>query len=369
MENKDVYFMNKAINLARLARGNTKTNPLVGAVIVKNNTIIGEGYHKYFGGEHAEEDAINNAVESVYGSTLYVTLEPCSHIGKRNACCDLIIKNKIKKVVIGSRDINPKVNGIEKLKKAGIEVVTGVLEKECNDLNRVFFHSIKNKMPYVVLKSAMSLDGKIATKTSDSKWITSSESRKSGRMLRGYLDGILVGINTILKDDPSLNTRIDNLRDPVRIIVDSKLRIPIDSKVLNIKSSAKTIIFTTKYYDLEKYNLLKDKENVEVIIVNEKDNKVDLSEILKVLYEKDISSILLEGGGNLNYSMLKENLVNRVYFYIAPMIIGGKDAKTSVEGDGIERIKDGFNINITSIEKIDRDILVIGDVENVYRNS
>lgn len=366
--------MKRAIDLAKLARGRTKTNPLVGAILVKNNKILGEGYHECYGKEHAEENAINNAIRNLNGediesSTLYVTLEPCSHIGKRNPCCDLIIKNKIKKVVVGSIDINPKVKGIRKLREAGIEVVTGVLEKECNELNEIFFYSMKNQMPYVVLKSAMSLDGKIATKTKDSKWITSKESREASRKLRSQLDAVLVGINTILEDNPSLNTRIKGLKDPIRVIVDSTLKIPLDSKVLNIKSSKKTIIFTTKFCNLEKYDLLKNRENVEVYCVKEKDKRVDLREMLKILYKKNIASILLEGGGNLNYSMLEEDLVNKVYFYIAPIIIGGSSAKTPVEGDGIEYIKDKFNMEFKSVKKINRDILIIGDVKGVYRDN
>lgn len=369
MKTLDEKYMKEAIEIAKLGLGYTKTNPIVGAVIVKNNKIISKGYHEYFAGAHAEENAINNSLESVEDSTLYVTLEPCSHVGKRGPCCDLIIENKIKKVVIGSKDNNPKVDGINKLKKAGIQVITGVLEKECNEINERFFYSIRNKRPYVIFKSATTLDGKIATKDKKSKWITTSKSREYGRSLRSEVDGIIVGINTVINDNPSLKTRIGNLKDPTRIIIDSNLKIPMDSIIINQESNAETFIFTTKKYDKEKYEKLKNKNGVKVFITKDELGKVDLDEVMKILYENNIGSVLLEGGGTLSFSMFEKKLINRVYSFISPKIFGGKDAITSVEGLGVSEVKDAFKLQIKEIKTIDEDILIIGDVENVYRNS
>lgn len=369
MKSLDEKYMKEAIEIAKLGLGFTKTNPVVGSIIVKNNKIISKGYHEYFAGAHAEENAINNSLESVENSTLYVTLEPCSHFGKRGPCCDLIIKNKIKRVVIGSKDLNKKVNSIEKLKNAGIEVTNYVLKEECDKLNKVFFHSIGNKKPYVIFKSAITLDGKIASKDGNSKWISSEKSRNLSRKLRGKVDAILVGINTVIKDNPKLNTRIRNLEDPIRVVVDSSLKIPLDSNILNLESKSKTYIFTTKYFDTRKYEELKNNNMVKVFIVNDINKKVDLEEMLRVLYKENIGSVLLEGGGTLAYSMFEKKLINRVIYFIAPKIIGGKNALTSVEGKGISKISNSFNINFKQIKRINKDLLLIGDVDYVYRNN
>lgn len=363
----DRYFMSRAIELARNGIGTTKTNPLVGCVIVKDGKIIGEGFHKTFGSNHAEVNAIEDAKrrgENLEGSTIYVNLEPCSHQGKTPPCADRIIKEKIARVVIGNCDPFKEVQGrgIEKLKTAGIEVKCGVLEEECTALNERYFTYIKNKRPFVILKAGMTIDGKIATKTFESQWITSEESRKFSHELRGMCDAIMVGINTVLKDDPSLNVRAGRYpHSPARIIVDSKLRISQSAKVLSKDLENIVIIATTDSYDREKFEILSKMENVRIVIVKDKNGRVDLRDLLEKLKEFNISSILLEGGGSLNASMLKENLVDKFYFFIAPKIIGA-DGISAIGRMGIEKIDEVLNLKDVEVSKISTDILIKGRI-------
>lgn len=363
----DRYFMSRAIELARNGIGTTKTNPLVGCVIVKDGKIIGEGFHKTFGSNHAEVNAIEDAKrrgENLEGSTIYVNLEPCSHQGKTPPCADRIIKEKIARVVIGTCDPFKEVQGrgIEKLKTAGIEVKCGVLEEECTALNERYFTYIKNKRPFVILKAGMTIDGKIATKTFESQWITSEESRKFSHELRGMCDAIMVGINTVLKDDPSLNVRAGRYpHSPARIIVDSKLRISQSAKVLSKDLENIVIIATTDSYDREKFEILTKMENVRIVIVKDKNGRVDLRDLLEKLKEFNISSILLEGGGSLNASMLKENLVDKFYFFIAPKIIGA-DGISAIGRMGIEKIDEVLNLKDVEVSKISTDILIKGRI-------
>lgn len=363
----DRYFMSRAIELARNGIGTTKTNPLVGCVIVKDEKIIGEGFHKTFGSNHAEVNAIEDAKsigENLEGSTIYVNLEPCSHHGKTPPCADRIIKEKIARVVIGNCDPFKEVQGrgIEKLKTAGIEVKCGVLEEECTSLNERYFTYIKNKRPFVVLKAGMTIDGKIATKTFESQWITSEESREFSHELRGMCDAIMVGINTVLKDDPSLNVRAGRYpHSPARIIVDSKLRISQSAKVLSKDFENIAIIATTDNYDREKFEILSKMENVRIVIVKDKNGRVDLRDLLEKLKEFNISSILLEGGGSLNASMLKENLVDKFYFFIAPKIIGA-DGISAIGRMGIEKIDEVLNLKDVEVSKISTDILIKGRI-------
>ena len=305
---------------------------MVGAVIVKDGIIIGEGYHEKYGEGHAEVNAFESLKEDPSGATMYVTLEPCSHYGKTPPCVDKIIQSKIKRVVIGMIDPNPLVagNGVDKLKRAGIEVKVGVLEDKCKKLNEIFIKYILTKKPYVVLKTAMSLDGKIATRNGESKWISSEKSRLQVHNLRNKFSAIMVGVNTVIKDNPELTCRIKNGNDPIRIIVDSTLRIPINSKVL---------------------------QN------NEKNGQVDLNALIKKLGELGIDSILLEGGSTLNYSALEENIVDKVMIYIAPKIIGGESSKTPVGGRGIDKLKDAFKLKNIAINILDEDILVEGYID------
>lgn len=355
--------MKRALELAKLGWGYTNPNPLVGAVIVKDSRIIGEGYHEYFGGPHAEINAIKNAKEDVKGAQLYVTLEPCCHHGKTPPCVDAIIKSGIQDVYIAMEDPNSCVSGkgIKYLKEAGLNVHTGILKNEAQKLNEIFIKYITTKIPYVILKSAMTVDGKIATTIGDSKWITNEKSREHVHMLRGRVMAIMVGVNTVIKDNPYLTARIRGLKSPTRIIIDSQGRIPLDSNVL-CDRSAKTIIATTKKMPVDKINKLRNLA-IDIIIVDSIDGKVNLKELIKVLGTMGIDSVLIEGGGTLNYSALKEGIVDKVMFYIAPKIIGGSNALTPVEGNGIDYIKDAIKLNDIEITKFDDDILITGYIE------
>lgn len=355
--------MELAIKLAKKGEGKVNPNPMVGALIVKDGTIIGEGYHEKYGEGHAEVNAFKSLKEDPSGATMYVTLEPCSHYGKTPPCVDKIIQSKIKRVVIGMIDPNPLVsgNGVDKLKRAGIEVKVGVLEDKCKKLNEIFIKYILTKNPFVVLKTAMSLDGKIATRTGESKWITSEKSRLEVHNLRNKLSAIMVGVNTVIKDNPELTCRIENGNDPIRIIVDSTLKIPMDSKVLQNKDN-KTIIVTTKRANINSMQELL-KKNIQVIIIEEKNGQVDLSALIKKLGELGIDSILLEGGSTLNYSALEENIVDKVMVYIAPKIIGGESSKTPVGGRGIDKLNDAFKLKNIAINILNEDILVEGYID------
>lgn len=356
--------MEKALELAKKGSGKVNPNPLVGAIIVKNNKIIGSGYHKKFGGHHAEIEAINSCKEDIKGSTLYVTLEPCFHYGKTPPCVDKIIECKFSKVVIGSLDKNPLVykKSIEKLEMHGIEVKTKVLEEKCNKLNEVFMKYIETKEPFVVLKSAITLDGKIATSNGESKWITDDESRKIVHKLRNELTGIMIGVNTVIVDNPSLTCSIDGGRNPIRIIVDSKLRIPINSKIVKTANEVKTIVATTKECDLMKKNQLENL-GVEVLIVDDLNEKVNLKILMKELGKKNIDSILLEGGGELNFSALEAGVVNKLMIFMAPKILGGRNSKTFIEGNGIKSLKDSYKISNLDIRHLKNDILITGYIE------
>ncbi|MFD3155471.1 bifunctional diaminohydroxyphosphoribosylaminopyrimidine deaminase/5-amino-6-(5-phosphoribosylamino)uracil reductase RibD [Haloimpatiens sp. FM7330] len=355
--------MKRAIQLSKEGIGYTSPNPLVGAVIVKNQKIIGEGYHEFYGGAHAEVNAFNNASTDVKGATMYVTLEPCSHYGKTPPCAKSIVEKGISKVVIGMKDPNPLVSGkgIEILKSNGIEVVTGVLEEEIKKLNEIFIKYIMTNIPFCILKTAMTLDGKICTKTGDSKWISNEKSREYVHKLRHRVSGIMVGIGTVLEDNPSLTTRLQGVKvsDPTRIIVDTSARIPLESKVLNLESKSKTIIATTEMAYKDKLDAIKQK-GAEIIITPLKNGKVDLQYLIKELGKRNVDSILLEGGGQLNYSALNEEVVDKVISFISPKIIGGTGSKTPVGGDGKEKIKDAFMLKDIKLIKFNEDIMIEG---------
>lgn len=352
--------MKHALELSKQGIGNVNPNPLVGAVIVKNNKIIGEGYHHIYGGDHAEVDAFKNSIEDVTGSTMYVTLEPCSHYGNTPPCAKTIVEKGIKKVIIGLKDPNPLVSGkgIKILQDNGIEVVTGILEDECKKINEIFLKYITTNLPFCIMKTAMTLDGKIASYTGDSKWITNEASRNYVHKLRNKVSGIMVGIGTILSDNPFLTTRLDNGGiDPQRIIVDSSLRIPLDSNVINNNSKAITIIATTEEASEKKIKTLEDM-GVCVIVTPLKENKVDLVSLMHTLGKFKIDSILLEGGSTLNYTALKENLIDKIYSFISPKFIGGSSAKTPIGGEGISLMKDAVNLKDISIHNFSSDILI-----------
>ncbi|MFL0269081.1 bifunctional diaminohydroxyphosphoribosylaminopyrimidine deaminase/5-amino-6-(5-phosphoribosylamino)uracil reductase RibD [Candidatus Clostridium radicumherbarum] len=362
----DIKYMKRALELAGKGIGYTNPNPLVGAVIVKDGKIIGEGYHEVYGSSHAEVNAFKNASEDVKGATLYVTLEPCSHYGNTPPCANAIAEKGIKKVIIGLKDPNPLVagRGIKILQDNGIEVITGVLENEGRKLNEIFLKYITTKLPFCIMKTAMTLDGKIATHTGDSKWITGELSRKYVHRLRHRMAGIMVGIGTVLTDDPMLNTRLDNEEgsDPIRIIVDSSARIPLEAKALNLSSKAVTIIAATEKADKEKLKALEEK-GAEIIITPLKNNRVDLSFLMKSLGERKIDSILLEGGSKINYAALEEGIVDKVNAFIAPKLIGGEAAKSPVGGLGKAYMKDAIELKDIDIYTFGNDIMVEGYIK------
>ena len=356
MQKKD--YMLRAIELAKQGVGWTSPNPLVGAVIVKDGRIIGEGYHEKYGELHAERNAIKHLKESAEGATIYVTLEPCCHYGKQPPCTEAIVEAGIKKVVIGSRDPNPLVagKGIQFLRAHGIEVEEDFMREECDALNPVFFHFIQTKSPYVVMKYAMTMDGKIATKTGKSKWITSEQSRKIVHEMRHQYTAIMAGIGTVLKDNPMLNTRMEGKKSPIRIICDSRLQIPLESKICQSAVTYPTIV-ACAYAEKEKKENL-EKLGIQVLEVP-RAGKVDLIKLMEKLGEQKIDSILLEGGGTLNESMLRENLVNEVNVFLAPKIFGGSEAPSPVGGCGICEVKEAKEFYLQDIKKIGNDVRLI----------
>lgn len=354
--------MRRAITLAGRGKGWVNPNPLVGAVILKGDKVIGEGYHEYFGGPHAEVNAINNAIEDVAGSTLFVTLEPCSHLGKTPPCTDLILEKKIRKVVIGALDPNPNENGrgMKILSDHGLDVTSGYLEKEIALMNEPFFKFIRTGKPFCVLKTAMTLDGKIATVTKESHWISGEESGKFIHEMRQQLNAIMVGINTIVIDDPLLNTRRAGKRNrnPLKVIVDTTARIPLESRVL-VNDPQLAIIATTSKAENSKLKQL-ERMGTHVLICPLKNGGVDLSFLVNSLGKMGIDSILLEGGSTLAFSALQEGVVDKVVSIIAPKIVGGAKAKSPVGGAGIEKLKDAINVQDISVKKIGRDIVIQG---------
>ena len=364
-------YMRRAIELAKKGSGHVNPNPLVGAVIVRDGEIIGEGYQACYGQLHAERNAIANAKKrgnSLEGSTIYVTLEPCCHYGKTPPCTEAIIEEKIARVVVGSDDPNPLVSGkgFQMLREKGIEVIPHFLKEECDAMNHVFFHYIRTGTPYVAMKYAMTMDGKIACYTGDSKWVTGEESRAHVQTLRNHYKGIMAGIGTVLADDPMLNCRIEGGRDPIRIIADSHLRIPIDSQLVRTAGQQPLIVACLPDADEEKAAQLQEK-GVEVLripgvttadITEEQKEVISLPVLMKELGARKIDGILLEGGGQLNESALQAGIVDRIYCYIAPKIFGGAQAKTPVEGQGLTRAADAWQFNRIGMQEFGQDILL-----------
>lgn len=367
----DQEYMLRAIQLAKKGEGWTNPNPMVGAVIVKDGRIIGEGYHKKCGELHAERNAIASLTESAEGATIYVTLEPCCHYGKTPPCTEAIIEQKIKKVVIGSRDPNPKVagKGAQILRESGITVVQDFMREECDRLNPVFFHYITTKTPYVVMKYAMTLDGKIATKTGASKWITGETARQEVQHMRHRYMGIMAGIGTVLADDPMLNVRVEGWKSPVRILCDSSLRIPLDSQIVRSAKEYRTIV---AYAGREENEEITEKitkkieqlhaKGVDTVCCPDEKGQIDLKKLMIYLGNEGIDSILLEGGGTLNDSALRAGIVKEVHCFIAPKLFGGKNSKTPVQGIGIELPSEALKLKCTDICRIGEDIRIICQV-------
>ncbi len=349
--------MKIAIEEAKKGMGYTSPNPMVGAVVVKDGKIISKDYHHKCGEFHAERNALLKC-DDASGADLYVTLEPCCHQGKTPPCTDIIIEKGIKRVFMGSSDPNPLVagKGKEILEKNGIEVISGVMKEECDSLNEVFFHYITTKTPYVVMKYAMTADGKIATVTGASKWITGEEARNSVHYDRHRYSGIMAGIGTVLADDPMLNCRIPGGMNPVRIICDSSLRTPLESNIVKTAAEIPTIIATV-IDDENRYREYEEK-GVKIIRTLPENGRVNLRELMIKLGALNIDSILLEGGAGLNFSALQAGIVNRVKCYIAPKIFGGETAKTPVGGKGVELPSNAFMLGEPSITHYGEDILI-----------
>lgn len=354
----DESYIKLTLEIAKRGAGSVSPNPMVGCVIIKNDKIIGAGYHERYGENHAEVNAIESAKESVEGAVLYVNLEPCCHEGKTPPCVDRIIKEKIKKVVIGTLDMNPIVSGkgIKKLKAAGIEVKAGVLEQECIDLNKFFFKYISRQMPYVTLKAAQTLDGRIADVSGQSRWISSLPSRKKVHMLRAKYDAVMVGTNTILKDDPKLNVRLIEGRNPVRVIIDAKLAVSLDH---NIYFDNNIILITSNAAAGKKKKMYKKiiDKGIDVILTDSLDNgRVDMKTILKQLAERNISSLLVEGGSRLYTSFIEENLFDDIALFISPKFLGA--GLSTINDLGIRSMKDVYKLKINAFEKVGDDLFL-----------
>lgn len=365
----DNEYMSIALELAKKGSGWVSPNPMVGAVIVKDDKIIGKGYHEQYGKLHAERNALLSCTESPKGATMYVTLEPCCHYGKQPPCVNAVLEAGIKHVLIGSSDPNPLVSGkgVTILKQNGVQVTENILEEECDKLNQVFFHYIQTKRPFVIMKYAMTIDGKIAAYTGESKWITSETSRNHVQQQRHRYSSIMVGIGTVIADDPLLTCRIENSKNPIRIICDSQLRTPLSSKIVKTAKQVNTIIATC--CDDKQKHLVYEEAGCQILVVPQKNNHIDLQELMRQLGAKKIDSILLEGGGTLNWAALESGIVQKVQAYIAPKLLGGQFAKTPIEGVGFPNPSAALNLKNSVITKLGEDFLIESEVENnVYGN-
>jgi len=355
---KDQYYMNLAVNLAKSTAGQTSPNPVVGAVIVKENQIIGMGAHLKAGEPHAEVHAIRMAGDKAKDAVLYVTLEPCSHFGKTPPCSDLVIKTGIKKVFVATTDPNPQVagKGIERMKKAGIEVEVGLMQQEARELNKVFFYNIQTGLPFVTLKSAVSLDGKTATVTGESKWITSEEARRDVHEFRHLHDGILVGVNTVIKDNPSLTVRLPaGGKNPIRIILDTYLRTPAEAVIMTDQKAPVWIIVGSEVPE----SRMETFKSLGIEVIRMAAPRISIKDMLKVLGERGITSLFVEGGSEVHGSFLKEQAFQQLITYIAPKLIGGKLAPSSFGGLGFETMDEVMELTINQIDRIGNDLRII----------
>lgn len=355
--------MRRALRLAEKGAGKTSPNPLVGAVIVKNGGIVGEGYHKKAGLPHAEIEALRKAGPTARGARMFVNLEPCCHVGKTPPCTDAILAAGIRQVVVGMRDPNPLVRGkgIRLLKKNGVEIVTGVLQKECARVNEFFCKYIRTRTPFVILKAAVSLDGKIATRLGESQWITGEPARKRVHELRYKVDAIMVGAGTVVKDDPLLTARLGRRKDnhPVRVILDNDHVVPLTAKVFRNSRAQKVIYATTARLSRTRERKLRDL-GVDVCFLEEKGGGIDLQRLMERLGEKQITSVLIEGGGQVNASALQERIVDKVVFFVAPILIGGGNAPGAIGGEGATPLKNAFKIKHLTATPVGGDLMLEG---------
>ena len=365
----DEQYMKLALQLAVKGCGWTSPNPMVGAVIVKQGKIIGQGWHEKYGEAHAERNALLSCMESPEGATMYVTLEPCCHHGRQPPCTEAILASGIRRVVAGSGDPNPLISGkgIQVLREHGLEVTEHILQEECDRLNEVFFYYIRTKLPFVVMKYAMTMDGKIAAYTGMSKWITGEEARNHVQRQRHRYTAVMVGVETVLADDPLLTCRIREGRNPVRIVCDTTLRTPLHGQIITSAGEVPTILATC-CTDREKISA-SEKAGCRIVVGAQQEGHVDLRELMKRLGEEQIDSILLEGGGTLNWAALKAGIVQKVQTYIAPKLFGGQTAKTPVEGAGVFSPDHAFVLKNSVMTPLGRDYLIESEVEqDVYGN-
>lgn len=347
-------YMARAIKLAKKAEGMTSPNPIVGAVIVKNGRIVGEGYHKKAGSAHAEVNAIRAAGRSARGASIYVTLEPCNHFGRTPPCTDAIIRSGIKEVIVGMRDPNP-INdgaGVKKMRRSGINILFGVLEKECLAINGPYVKLITKKIPYVTLKMAQTLDGKIASPSGDSRWITGEDSRRYVHQMRSRFDAVMVGSNTVMKDDPVLLSKIRGSKQPIRIIVGGTSDMPASLKIFKTAGRSGVIVAHVRR------EIVKTYPHIQYLACRSKNGRVDLKDMLERLACRGIMNILAEGGGELAWSLIKDGLADKFLFFIAPKIMGGKASLTSVEGQGVNKAADAFRLKNVKVRRFKEDILI-----------
>ena len=359
---EDREYMALALELAERGVGWASPNPMVGAVIVRDGRIIGQGWHERCGQPHAERNALSACTESPRGATLYVTLEPCCHYGRQPPCTQAILEAGIRRVVVGSSDPNPLVagKGIALLRAQGVEVTQHVLEEACDRLNQVFFHYIRTRRPYVVMKYAMTLDGKIAAYTGDSRWVTGEAARAHVQQLRHRYTGIMVGVGTVLADDPLLTCRIPGGRSPVRILCDTHLRTPLTAQVVTTARQAPTLLATC--CGEEARRAAYEAAGCQVLVLPEHQGHVDLNALMDELGRREIDSVLLEGGGTLNWAALEQGVVQKILAYLAPKLVGGREAKTPVEGAGAARMAQAIPLNNSTVIQIGTDFLIESEV-------
>jgi diaminohydroxyphosphoribosylaminopyrimidine deaminase/5-amino-6-(5-phosphoribosylamino)uracil reductase len=364
-EDGDRAFMARTLELAAAGRGRVSPNPMVGAVLMKEGRIVAEGFHARAGAPHAEVVALEVAGEAAGGATLYVNLEPCCHQGRTPPCAPRIVASGVRRVVAATLDLNPRVagRGLALLREAGVATEVGVLEAEGVRLNEVFFTYMTSGRPFVTLKAAVSLDGKIATVTGESRWITGEEARRRVHEMRNEVDAVLVGIGTILRDDPLLTTRlgIPGQRDPVRVIVDNLARLPVKARVINPASAALTLVAVGPKAPASKVERLRE-AGVTVLVLEQNGPRISLAALMQALAAREITSVLIEGGGEIHASALAEGIVDKVAFLLAPILIGGKTAPSALGGPGIEKLADAVRLRDVRFTPLGEDLLVEGYV-------
>jgi diaminohydroxyphosphoribosylaminopyrimidine deaminase / 5-amino-6-(5-phosphoribosylamino)uracil reductase len=361
MSDRDLHYMDCALDLARKGRGLTSPNPMVGAVLVRDEFIVGEGFYRYAERDHAEVWAIRQAGEEARGATLYVNLEPCSHFGRTGPCCDLIHRTGISRVVAAMQDANPLVAGagFRRLQRSGIELALGFREVEARKLNEAFCKYITTRRPFVTLKAGMTLDGKIAGNDGRSKWITSEDSRLRVQQLRFETDAILAGIGTVLKDDPLLTDRSQRprRRPLLRVILDARLRLPLESKLVRSRGEGDIILFCSQEREIDRQRRLEEM-GIEVLPIPAIQEKLSFDSVLDELGRREINSLLIEGGSAVNFEALRSQAVDKVVFFVSPKILGGKEAVPVVGGEGFQELDKSLPLTFTTVERMGPDLII-----------